>query len=77
MSKKAIGKGKALLEALGLTSQIDQCYDGNPKEEEAIQEGLKFWIGSEDPTWGDLLKAMETAEIAVQTLNNLKIRLCQ
>lgn len=79
MSSKAVGKGKALLEALGLTrSQRAQCYSRNPGEEvEAIQEGLEDWIGSVDPTWGDLLTAMETAEISIQDRNDLKKRLSQ
>ena len=79
MSQEAIGKGRALLAALGLTtSQIAQHYGANPlNEEEAIQDGLLAWIDKEDPTWDDLLTAMETAGIGVPARNALKTKLCQ
>ena len=68
MSRKAPGKGRALLEGLGLDRpQIDGCFSKHPLNEvEAVQDGLQRWIGDKDPTWGDLLKAMEYASIGVQ-----------
>ena len=79
VSQEAIGRGKALLAALGLRKpQIAKCYGDNPlNEEEAIQAGLETWVGSVDPTWGDLLRAMETANIDLQARNELKAKLHQ
>ena len=79
MSKKATNKKTALLEAVDLTSaQIAQHSRANPLDEEgAIQAGLEAWIGSVDPTWGDLLNAMETAEIDLPDRDELKAKLRQ
>ena len=79
MSRQAWGKGRALLEALGLTgAQIAQCYGLHPlNEEESVQDGLQVWIeGGRNTTWGDLLRAMETAGIAIQQRDGLKEELC-
>ena len=79
MSRQAWGKGRALLEALGLTgAQIAQCYGMHPlNEEESVQDGLQAWIeGGRKTTWGDLLRAMETAGIAIQQRDGLKEELC-
>ena len=79
MSRQTWGKGRALLEALGLTgAQIVQCYRMHPlNEEESVQEGLQVWIeGGRNTTWGDLLRAMETAGIAIQQHGGLKEELC-
>ena len=79
MSRQAWGKGRALLEALGLTgAQIARCYGMHPlNEEESVQEGLQVWIeGGRNTTWGDLLRAMETAGIAIQQRDGLKEELC-
>ena len=79
MSRQAWGKGRALLEALGLTgAQIARCYGMHPlNEEESVQEGLQAWIeGGRNTTWGDLLRAMETAGIAIQQRDGLKAELC-
>ena len=79
MSRQAWGKGRALLEALGLTgAQIAQCYGMRPlNEEESVQDGLQAWIeGGRNTTWGDLLRAMETAGIAIQQRDGLKEELC-
>ena len=79
MSRQAWGKGRALLEALGLTgAQIARCYGlHRPNEEESVQEGLQAWIeGGRNTTWGDLLRAMETAGIAIQQRDGLKEELC-
>ena len=76
VSKVAAGKGRAILEGIGLPSEMrDVCYINNPSNvEEAIQCGLLKWRnGSGDsPTWAVLLKAMEYAEIAVQHITKLK-----
>ena len=63
-----------MLEALGLTgAQITNCYGKHPlNEEESVQEGLRVWIEGSNPTWGDLLKAMETGGIPVQQREGLK-----
>ena len=79
MSRQAWGKGRALLEALGLTrAQIAQCYGKHPlNEEESVQDGLQVWIdGGRNTTWGNLLRAMETAGIAIQQRDGLKEELC-
>ena len=39
--------------------------------------GLEDWIGKVDPTWEDLLTAMETAEMTIQACNELKTKLHQ
>ena len=75
MSQHAWGKGRALLEALGLsTTQIAKCYGMHPlNEEESVQHGLQVWVdGGANTTWEALLKAMETAGIAVQQREGLK-----
>ena len=79
MSRQAWDKGRALLEALGLTgAQIARCYGmHHPNEEESMQDGLQVWIeGGRNTTWGDLLRAMETAGIAIQQRDGLKEELC-
>ena len=81
VSKEAEGHGKTLLEKLGLKErQIRKHYGGNPQnEEQAIQDGLLAWVGMEDPTWEDLLKAMEAMKdtIGIQASKDLKAKLCQ
>ena len=79
MSRKATDKKTALLQAVDLTSaQIAQHSRANPlNEEEAIQAGLEAWIDDVNPTWGDLLKAMETAKIALSDRNELEAKLLQ
>ena len=74
MSRKAPGKEKALLEGLGLDRpQIEGCFGKHPLNEvEAVQDGLQGWIGEKDPTWRELLDAMEYARIGVQHCNELK-----
>ena len=75
MSRQACGKGRALLEALGLTSaQIAKYYGMYPlNEEESVQDGLQVWIGGDiNTTWRGLLEAMETAGIAIQQRDGLK-----
>ena len=75
MSQQAWGKGRALLEALGLSgAQIAKCYGMHPlNEEEAVQHGLQVWLeGGTNTTWEALLEAMETAGIDVQQQEGLK-----
>ena len=79
VSQQAWGKGRALLEALGLSgAQIAKCYGMHPlNEEESVQHGLQMWVeGGTNTTWEDLLKAMDTAEINVQQREGLKEELC-
>ena len=74
MSRKAPGKARALLEGLGLDApQIEGCFSKYPLDEvEAVQDGLQGWVGEKDPTWRELLEAMEYAKIGVQHCNELK-----
>ena len=75
MSQQAWGKGRALLEALGLSAaQIAECYGMHPlNEKEAVQHGLQVWMeGGANTTWEALLEAMETAEIDVQQREGFK-----
>ena len=79
MSRQACGRGRALLEALGLSgAEIAKCYSMHPlNEEESVQQGLQVWMeGGANTTWDALLKAMETAGIAVQQRDGLKEELC-
>ena len=74
VSRQGAGKGKAVLEFLGLTPElIDLCYQDNPRnEEEAIQDGLKKWQTQGDHcTWQDLLEAMKFAGMAEQHCSQL------
>ena len=77
VSKKAAGKGKAVLEGVWLdAATIEACYRSNPRDEEAaVQAGLTKWVegkGCQPPTWKVLLEAMEYAEIPQQDINDLK-----
>ena len=75
VSRQAYGKGRALLEALGLTrAQIAKYYGMYPlNEEESVQDGLQAWIGGDiNATWRDLLEAMKKAGIAIQQRDGLK-----
>ena len=76
VSRNAAGKGRAILEGVGLSSEArEMCYKDHPlNEEEAVQSGLIKWRdgNGETPTWTVLLRAMEYAEIGVQHIRNLK-----
>ena len=76
MSRKAAGKGRAILEGVGLLPEVIQmCYVDHPQqEEEAVQSGLLIWRngGGDEPTWAVLLEAMKYAEIGVQHVTSLK-----
>ena len=76
MSRKAAGKGRAVLEGVELdTPTIKACFKDNPMDEEgAVQEGLTRWIegeGSQPPTWEMLFEAMDFAKIAQQHVQSL------
>ena len=78
MSKKAAGRGRALLEVLGFdTADIDSFYEDNPRKgENAVQAGLLEWVGRPPPkTWKVLIDAMGDAGIAQQHTEGLKERL--
>ena len=77
VSRKAAGKGRAVLEGVGLcTATIDTCFCGHPLDEEgAVQAGLVKWSGGQGlqpPTWQVLLEAMTFAQIAQQHVQGLK-----
>ena len=79
VSRKAAGKGRAVLEGVGLDlAQIDRCFEDNRGYEEAVQAGLGVWSGGhsrKQSTWEVLLAAMEYAEIATQHIQDLKQKL--
>ena len=76
VSRVAAGKGRAILEGLGLPAGTrEMCFVNNPSNvEEAIQYGLLQWKNGQgySPTWEVLLKAMAYAEVAVQDVEKLK-----
>ena len=76
MSRNAAGKGRAVLEGVGLSPEtIEMCYTNWPhNEEEAVQSGLLKWRAGEGarPTWAVLLGAMDYAEIGVQHISALE-----
>ena len=76
VSKVAAGKGRAVLEGLGLPEGMrEMCFMNNPfNVEEAIQCGLLQWKNGhgKSPTWEVLLRAISYAKIAVQDVNRLK-----
>ena len=81
MSRRAAGKGRALLEGVGLDSDtIEARFQSNPlNEEEAVQAGLIKWkddlIQDFPPTWKVLIEAMEYAGVAQQHIAGLKAKL--
>ena len=80
VSRKAAGKGRAVLEGVGLcTTTIDACFCSHPRdEEEAVQAGLVKWsggLGLQPPTWQVLLEAMTFAQIAQEHVQGLKEKL--
>ena len=80
VSRKAAGRGKAVLEGVGLDSDtIKACFRSNPlDDEEAVQDGLIKWKDGQGrpPTWKVLLEAMEYAGVAQQHTDGLKMKLC-
>ena len=80
VSRKAAGKGRAVLEGVGLcTATIDACFCNHPRnEEEAVQAGLVKWSGGQGrqpPTWQVLLEAVMFARIAQEHVQGLKEKL--
>ena len=78
VSRNAAGKGRAVLEGVGLDSgTIEACFQSNPlKDEEAVQAGLIRWKDSQSqdfpPTWKVLIAAMKYAGVAQQHVDGLK-----
>ena len=78
VSRNAAGKGRAILEGVGLTQEaIEMCFGKAPyTEEEAVQSGLLKWRdrpgGEVVPTWALLIEAMEYAEIGIQHVSALE-----
>ena len=77
VSRAAAGKGRAVLEGVGLkAAQITACFRAHPlDEEEGIQRGLIEWSGGQGyqpPTWAVLLKAMSYAKVEQEYSGGLK-----
>lgn len=76
VSRKAAGKGRAVLEGLGHPPEtIQACYVDNPlNEEAAVQAGLIKWTERDGDhcTWQVLLDAMRYAGIGAIHCKNLK-----
>ena len=80
VSRTAAGKGRAVLEGVGLhTAAIGSCFKNHPQDTEAaVQAGLTKWIegrGRQPPTWKVLVEAMEYAQIAQQHIQDLRASL--
>ena len=80
MSRKAAGKGRALLEGLGLDSpEIAACFKKHQQDEqEAMHTGMIQWSGGhaeKPPTWEVLFKAMAHAQIGQQYVRVLHEKL--
>ena len=82
VSRNAAGKGRAVLEGVGLdSSTIEACFRSNPLDDEgAVQAGLIKWEdGSRQvfpSEWKVLIAAMEYAGVAKQHIAGLKAELC-
>lgn len=82
VSRKSAGKGRAVLEGIGLDPEtIEACYGRHPlNEEEAVQAGLNKWVEGHHgyhPTWRALLDAMVYAGIGHQHCQGLREELYQ
>ena len=80
VSRKAAGKGRALLEGLGLdTPDIAACFKKHPQDEqEAVHAGMIDWSGGhaeKSPTWEVLFEAMAHAQIGQQYVRGLHDKL--
>ena len=80
VSQNAPGKGRAVLEGVGLNAPtIKACFSSSPfDEEQAVQEGLIRWSedkGTKPPTWEVLIAAMKFAGISQQKITGLKMAL--
>ena len=77
VSRPSAGKGRAVLEGIGLAPEtIRACYGRHPlEEEEAVQDGLIKWAEGHhgySRTWRVLLTAMEYAGVAQHHCQGLK-----
>ena len=77
VSRNAAGRGRAVLEGVGLSSEaIRMCYSNSlHDEEEAVQSGLNRWKDGEGvtpATWNVLFEAMDYGGIAVQHITSLE-----
>ena len=77
VSRNAAGRGQAVLEGVGLSSEaIRMCYSNSPhNEEEAVQYGLNRWKDGEGITpaiWKVLFEAIDYAGIAVQHITSME-----
>ena len=77
VSRKAAEKPRAVLEGVGLPKEtIDACFGSYPRDdEEAVQAGLAKWSGGQGlqpPTWAELIRAMQYAQIGQQHIENLR-----
>ena len=82
VSRTSAGKGRAVLEGIGLaTETIEACYGRHSlNEEEAVQAGLNKWAEGHhgySPTWRVLLDAMVFAGIGQQHCQGLREELYQ
>lgn len=80
VSRRAAGKGRAVLEGVGLDAEvIEACFQGHPlNEEETVQAGLNKWSagqGRQPPTWKVLLGTMDYANIARWRIDRLNMDL--
>ena len=82
VSRTSAGKGRAVLEGIGLAPEtIEACYGRHPlNEEEAVQAGLIKWAEGRhgySSTWRVLLDAMAYAGVGQQHCQGLIEKLCQ
>ena len=82
VSRTSAGKGRAVLEGVGLAPEtIRACYGRHPlDEEDAVQDGLIKWAEGHhgySPTWRVLLDAIEYAGVAQQHCQRLQEELYQ
>ena len=82
VSRLSAGKGRAVLEGVGLAPEtIRACYIRHPlEEEEAVQDGLIKWAEGHhgySRTWSVLLNAMEYAGVAQHHCRGLRDELYQ
>ena len=81
VSRKAAGKGRALLEVLLCdATEVERCFRDNPLNEvEAVQTGLIKWMGGrvdhQPPTWEVLLASMDFAKFDKQHVQSLSMDL--
>ena len=82
VSRPSAGKGRAVLEGVGLAPEtIRACYGRHPlEEEEAVQDGLIKWAEGHhgySRTWSVVLNAMEYAGVAQHHCQGLRKELYQ